>query len=295
MKTTVVSGLLGAGKTTFIMNLISGRNEKTVVLVNDFGETGIDGEIFFADGIQSIELPSGCVCCTLKLDLIDAVKKIIRIFSPDHLIIEPSGIAAPSGILEALEHCKLQPATVIGIIDASEYIDLSTSGMYGHFFEDQIVNADIILINKVDLVEDKRIEETVRHIDKINPVSIKLFALKGKIQESLPDMKPGNRTFRHTGNHVHFDTISLRPTGKVDFSRMINFFEEMASGVHGHVVRSKALVETTEGPFRFDLSYGRSDRQKFGKPIEYNRLVIIGNDLSHNEIRKFFSSPYTNG
>lgn len=289
MKTTIVSGLLGAGKTTFIMNFISGRNEKTVVLVNDFGETGIDGEIFSADGIQSIELPSGCVCCTLKLDLIATVEKIIRNFSPDHLIIEPSGIAAPSGILEALEHCKLQPATVIGIIDASEYIDLYASGAYGHFFEDQIVNADIILINKVDLVEDKRIKETVRHIDTINPASVKLLALKGKIQESLPDVKPGNRTLRRIGNHIHFDTISLRPIGKVDFSKMINFFEEMASGCHGYVVRSKALVSTTEGHFRFDLSYGRTDRQESANPFEYNRLVIIGNELKHHEIRDFFS------
>ena len=77
MKTTIVCGLLGSGKTTFIKNHIKHAAEKTVVLVNDFGAAGIDGEIFSASGIESVELPSGCVCCTLKLDLITTIKKVI--------------------------------------------------------------------------------------------------------------------------------------------------------------------------------------------------------------------------
>src|SRR5512140_184771 len=103
MKTTIVTGILGAGKTTFIQTFLKESKEKAVVLVNDFGRSGIDGDVFSAEGIEYIELPSGCVCCTLKVDLITTVQRIIRDFSPDHLVIEPSGIAAPSGVLEALE------------------------------------------------------------------------------------------------------------------------------------------------------------------------------------------------
>ena len=103
MKTTVVCGLLGSGKTTFIRNFAARVRRKTVVLVNDFGKTGIDGEILSRRGIESVELPSGCVCCTLKFDLITTVQRIMKQFSPEHLLIEPSGVASPSGVLEALE------------------------------------------------------------------------------------------------------------------------------------------------------------------------------------------------
>ena len=123
MKTTVVSGLLGSGKTTFIRNFVTGRTEKTVVLVNDFGQAGIDGEIFSAGGIEAVELPSGCVCCTLKFDLITTIQRIVGQFSPEHLMIEPSGVASPSGVLEALVSAGIDRTTVIGIVDAVEFAD----------------------------------------------------------------------------------------------------------------------------------------------------------------------------
>src|SRR5512135_775493 len=83
MKTTIVTGLLGSGKTTFIRHFLREAKERTVVLVNDFGKAGIDGEIFSAGGIESVELPSGCVCCTLKFDLITTVRKIIGNLAPE--------------------------------------------------------------------------------------------------------------------------------------------------------------------------------------------------------------------
>ena len=86
MKTTIVCGLLGSGKTTFIQNFLRDSREKAVVLVNDFGKAGIDGEIFSANGIESVELPSGCVCCTLKADLITTIEKIIATFVPERNI-----------------------------------------------------------------------------------------------------------------------------------------------------------------------------------------------------------------
>jgi G3E family GTPase len=76
MKTTIVCGLLGSGKTTFIQYVVRTSKEKVVVLVNDFGRAGIDGEILSSGGIDCIELPSGCVCCTLKFDLITTIEKI---------------------------------------------------------------------------------------------------------------------------------------------------------------------------------------------------------------------------
>jgi G3E family GTPase len=164
MKTTVVCGLLGSGKTTFIRGFVRGASGKTVVLVNDFGAAGIDGEVFSADGIRSVELPSGCVCCTLRFDLITTVRKIVREFSPDHLVIEPSGVASPSGVLEALEGAGIDRTDVIGNVDATEFTGLYDSGMYGRFFKDQIALADVVLVNKTDLADEGTIVEVINRI-----------------------------------------------------------------------------------------------------------------------------------
>ena len=91
------------------------------MLVNDFGAAGIDGEIFSAGGIESVELPSGCVCCTLRVDLITTIQRIVKQFAPDHLLIEPSGVASPSGVLEALESAGTASASVIGLVDVAEF------------------------------------------------------------------------------------------------------------------------------------------------------------------------------
>src|SRR5574340_1105901 len=117
MKTTIVCGMLGSGKTTFIRQFAEHLQGRAVVIVNDFGRAGIDGEIFSAGGLESIELPSGCVCCTLKYDLITTIRKIMDTLAPEHLLIEPSGVAAPSGVLEALEALPVGQVTVVGIVD----------------------------------------------------------------------------------------------------------------------------------------------------------------------------------
>src|SRR5512139_968435 len=131
MKTTVVCGMLGSGKTTFITQFAKHLQGRAVVLVNDFGRAGIDGEIFSAGGIESVELPSGCVCCTLKFDLITTVRKIIGNLAPEHLLIEPSGVAAPSGVLEALETLPVGQVTVVCIVDATEFLELSDADAFG--------------------------------------------------------------------------------------------------------------------------------------------------------------------
>ncbi len=279
MKATLVCGLLGAGKTTFVQQLLRNSSEKTVVLVNDFGETGIDGEIFSADGIEAIELPRGCVCCTLKFDLITTIQKVIGTFAPEHLVMEPSGVAAPSSVLETLETLKISPVTVVGIVDATEFIELHESRMYGSFFEDQILNSDIILVNKADLADEEKVRGTLSLVERINPVAVTFPAVRAAISGPLPEVASRERLLNRRLPHFHFETLSLRIHTVREFSFYENFFEDLRQGMYGSVVRAKALAQTDKGPFRFDLSSGRIDTASFAREIRDNRLVIIGEGL----------------
>lgn len=278
MKTTVVCGLLGSGKTTFIRNFLRDSTERTVVLVNDFGKAGIDGEIFSADGVEAIELPSGCVCCTLRFDLITTIQKIIREFSPDHLVIEPSGVAAPSGILEVLESLKIEDVTVVGIVDATEFVELHDAGMFGSFFLDQILNSDIILVNKSDLADQAMVQRTISLVEGMNPGALSVPAVYAALDMPLP-LKHGIREITRAGGHLRFDTVSVRIGGAVILGDVASLFSELAGGRFGNVVRAKALVQTAEGPYRFDLSFGKVDAVPFGQSVAESRLVAIGNGL----------------
>jgi G3E family GTPase len=285
MKTTIVCGLLGAGKTTFVQQLVRNTSEKTVVLVNDFGNLGIDGEIFSAAGIESIELPSGCVCCTLKFDLITTIEKIMKNFSPAHLVIEPSGVASPSSVLETLDMLKIAPVTVVGIVDAGEFIELHESRMYGSFFEDQILNSDIILVNKTDLVDEQRVRDTVSLVERINPAAVTIPSVKAAISGALPEIAGREGPVGGHLPHLHFETLSFRIDTEKEFAFYENIFEDLARGMYGKVIRAKALAQTDRGPFRFDLSFGRIDTCPFEREIRDNRLVIIGEGLKRDILR----------
>ena len=278
MKTTIVCGLLGSGKTTFIRNFVKGLTEKAVVLVNDFGAAGIDGEIFSTDGIESVELPSGCVCCTLKFDLITTIQRIAMTFAPKHLLIEPSGVASPSGGLEALEGAGIRTASVVGIVDAVDFAELYESGMYGSFFEDQIANSDVILVNKTDLAGEAAIAAAERLIASVNPYAVLLRTGKADINIPLPQ-SPQHRHIRSGECHFKFETVSFRIIRKPTFSVIKAFFDELAKGRFGSVARAKALVSTQEGPYRFDATYGKINAVRFEKDIESSRLVVIGEAL----------------
>jgi G3E family GTPase len=294
MKTTVVTGILGAGKTTFIQRFLRESREKTVVLVNDFGRSGIDGEVFSADGIEFIELPSGCVCCTLKADLLTAVQRIVRDFSPDHLVIEPSGVASPSGVLEALEGLSLDMVTVVGIVDATEFIELYEAQMYGTFFEDQITSSDVILINKTDVADERKISDAIRKVQELNEQAVIVRTVRGMMSEPIPVFPANRRDFKKNACHFDFDTLSMKLQGEIELSLIAGFLEELGQGKYGAVARAKALVQTTEGPYRFDLSYGKTDRTSFSGTISDSRLVIIGESLKKDAIHNFFVSSSLN-
>jgi len=289
MKTTIVCGLLGSGKTTFIRNFVKHGTGKTVVLVNDFGAAGIDGEIFSAGGIESVELPSGCVCCTLKFDLITTIQRIVKQFSPGHLVIEPSGVASPSGVLEALESAGTGSAAVIGIVDAAEFTELYESGVYGSFFQDQIENSDVILVNKIDLASEAAIAAAERLIASINPLAVLLRTVNAAINIPFPEA-PLRRDIRPSACHFRFETMSFSISSRPSLAVFTAFFDELAKGCFGSAARAKALVNTLEGPYRFDSTFGKVDRVRFAREVGNSRLVVIGEGLEKEALLQKIAS-----
>ncbi len=271
--------MLGAGKTTFIRHFVKHITGKAVVLVNDFGKAGIDGEVFSAGGIESIELPSGCVCCTLKFDLIATVRKIIDLHNPDHLVIEPSGIASPSGILDALETLNITSYTVVGIIDATEFLELNHEDAFGRFFADHVAHSDIILVNKTDLVDDGTADSIVHTVGKMNGHAIVLRTVDCIIGAAIPEISGAPRTINREAPHLPFETISLKFTSDVDRETIATLFHDMAIGKYGDIVRAKALVNTLQGPYKFDLSFVTVQCVPFQTTVAGSRLVVIGQGL----------------
>jgi G3E family GTPase len=279
--------MLGSGKTTFIGHFVRNIKGKAVVLVNDFGKAGIDGEIFSAGGVESIELPSGCVCCTLKFDLITTIEKIVANLAPEHLLIEPSGIASPSGILEALDALGLSPVTVVGIVDATEFMDYSDPEMFGRFFEDQLINSDVVLVNKTDLADTQTTDRTVEAVETMNPNAI-VFRTVNCVTDSFPDVRVSEKVIDRQAPHLHFETVSLKLGDDLDMEAVGNLFHAMSTGRFGDIVRAKALVNTLQGPYKFDLSFTNVQSVPFGKTVSGSRLVVIGRDIRRDRLSAHF-------
>ncbi|MGD9073513.1 MAG: GTP-binding protein, partial [Desulfobacterales bacterium] len=153
----IVFGFLGAGKTTFITRVLKawGSKEKTVVLVNEFGEVGIDGELLAAQGGNVVEMPSGCICCTLQADFRSQLLDISRKIGPERVIIEPTGVATIAQVRSIIE-AQLFEDTIreindILISDATGFMGLYKANR--HFVESQVENADVVLLNKCDKVD----------------------------------------------------------------------------------------------------------------------------------------------
>lgn len=289
MKTTVVCGLLGAGKTTFIQQYLEHRKEKTLVIVNDFGNLGIDGEIISFSGIEYIELPSGCICCTLKFDLLTSIKMATEKFAPEHLIIEPSGIASPIGILEALETLNINPL-VVCIVDASEFSELYESNMFGNFLEDQIKTSDIILVNKIDISEIQKVERALEIINSINPEAITIKTIRASIGLSLPEGHVSKRQRNVRFHSLNLDSLSIEIYKPVGLKAIEDIFNDMARGVYGDVFRAKALIETDRGPYRIDLSSGIVESLPFRNPLSRSRIVVIGKNIDREGLRLSINS-----
>ena len=174
-KIDIFSGFLGAGKTTLIKKLISEgyKGEKLVLIENEFGEIGIDGGFLKDAGIEITEMNSGCICCSLVGDFGEALKKVLDEFSPDRILIEPSGVGKLSDVVKAVEGVCSDDVVIGG---ATAVVDATKCKMYmknfGEFFNNQIEHANCIVLSHTENMSDEKIAACVELIREHNEHAI---------------------------------------------------------------------------------------------------------------------------
>ena len=221
----IISGFLGAGKTTFIQKLLQEalKGENVVLIENEFGEIGIDSDFLKNSGIEIREMNQGCICCSLVGDFETSLKEVIEKYQPDRILIEPSGVGKLSDILSAVKTVSANlPVHLDGAVTV---VDASKAKLYnknfGEFFDDQIRFATTVLLSRTDTAKEEKVEEAVAIVRKVNPkanlITTPIQALSGgklleiigheeNLEEALLEEvreKAAHHHDHHDHNHHH--------------------------------------------------------------------------------------------
>ena len=170
-KIDIFSGFLGAGKTTLIKKLIKEayKDEKLVLIENEFGDIGIDGEFLKDSGVQINEMNSGCICCSLVGDFSKALREVKEKFEPDRIIIEPSGVGKLSDVIKAVVDADIHEFVINGLATVA---DATKCKMYiknfGEFYNDQIKSAGCIVLSHTGNINDEKLENALDLIREHN-------------------------------------------------------------------------------------------------------------------------------
>ncbi len=220
-KVNIISGFLGAGKTTFIKRLIGEvfKGEKLVLIENEFGEIGVDGGFLQDSGIEITEMNSGCICCSLVGDFTKALEETVKTYSPDRIIIEPSGVGKLSDVIAAVNNTENEDIKVDSCITVA---DATKCRMYrknfGEFYEDQILYSNCVLLTRTDKASEEKIEQAVEiirdinkdaniittHLDLLSKEQILEAFTKGKMEEELlHEAMHAHSEHEHHHHHEH--------------------------------------------------------------------------------------------
>ena len=218
----IISGFLGAGKTTFIQKLLQEalKGENVVLIENEFGEIGIDSGFLKNSGIEIREMNQGCICCSLVGDFETSLKEVIEKYQPDRILIEPSGVGKLSDILSAVKTVSANlPVHLDGAVTV---VDASKAKLYnknfGEFFDDQIRFATTVVLSRTDTAKEEKVEEAVAIVRKVNPkanlITTPIQALSGgklleiigheeNLEEALLEEVREKAAHHHDHHHHH--------------------------------------------------------------------------------------------
>lgn len=320
---TIVTGFLGAGKTTLIRNLIENANGRRLALIiNEFGDVGVDGEILRGCGDENcseddiIELSNGCLCCTVADDFIPTIEALLaREPRPDHIVIETSGLALPKPLVKAFAWPEIRSkVTVDGVVAVVDGPAVS-AGQFAHnpeavdaqrradealdhdnpleeVFEDQILCADLVVLNKTDTMDDVTIgtvSETVRNqlpgrVKVVPARHAKLptdvvLGLAASAEDDL-DSRKSHHDHEHEHDHDDFETFVI-DVPEVEHPAELVARAQAAAEQHG-VLRIKGYVPVEDKPMRLLIQgVGNRFEHRFDRPWKQDesrrgRLVVIG-------------------
>ena len=172
IKVDIISGFLGAGKTTLIKHLLKSvyAGENVVLIENEFGEIGIDGGFLKEAGIEIREMNSGCICCSLVGDFATSLKEVVERYTPDRILIEPSGVGKLSDVVKAVENVatdlNLEVCYKVAVIDVSKCKMYLKN--FGEFYKNQIENADTVIFSRTDIAKEGKVEEALALVKGVN-------------------------------------------------------------------------------------------------------------------------------
>ena len=302
MRIDLLFGFLGSGKTTLAQRILEqwAPKEKLALIVNEFGDVGVDGEILRGNGIDLVELSSGCLCCTLRGSLLNAIEELARRGPLKHIVIEATGVAEPEQMLEDFADPSFRSRFEIGpittVLDAAKYGKIRP--MLGEFFDAQVEKADLVIINKIDLADAGTLEEVRDQVREINPDAAVHFAERGDIDLAEIMQGPPSRVAArytrtgmasrrdHAGDHEHThhdhhgpqhapaESFIIDAPHSVSRQGLESFFATAPTDLW----RAKGflLVDGESTLVQFSLSGWELTR---ANPRTRNYLVLIGKDL----------------
>ncbi len=306
---TVLTGYLGAGKTTLLNRILTHEHGKKVaVIVNEFGEVGIDHQLIINADEEIFEMNNGCICCTVRGDLIRIIGNLMRRRDQfDHLVIETTGLADPAPVIQTFfvdedMQSQLSLDAVVTVVDA-KYIWLHWEADEA---KEQIAFADVILLNKTDLVSQEHLDELERRIRSMNALAkiyrtrnaeLEMDALLGVRAFDLKRALEIDPEFLSENAHEHDETVgsvALVEFGELDFTKLNDWLSDLLQTQGSDIFRMKGILNIAGEDRRFVfqgvhmLFDGTRDRPWKPDETRKNELVFIGRNLDAAKLREDF-------
>jgi G3E family GTPase len=306
---TVLTGYLGAGKTTLLNRILTHEHGlKVAVIVNEFGEVGIDNQLVIDTDEEIFEMNNGCICCTVRGDLIRIISNLMRRRHKfDHLVIETTGLADPAPVIQTFfvdedMREQMQLDAVVTVVDAKhiwEHWDSSEA-------QEQIAFADVILLNKTDLVTPEQLDELEKRIRGMNAMAkvyrtrnseLEMDALLGVNAFDLNRALEIDPQFLSEDAHEHDESVysvALVESGALDGEKLQQWMSKLLQTQGPDIFRMKGILNLAGEDHRFVfqgvhmLFEGTRDRLWKPEETRKNELVFIGRNLDEAKLREDF-------
>ncbi|EHO78546.1 hypothetical protein HMPREF9942_00617 [Fusobacterium animalis F0419] len=292
MKILLVSGFLGAGKTTFIKELAKNINLEFVVLENEYADIGVDKDFLNEKNLNVWEMSEGCICCSMKGDFKSSIKRIYSEINPEYLVVEPTGVGMLSSIIENIREINnndieiLSPITLIDITSFSEYLETFNS-----FFTDNLKNTGKVILTKLENSNYFEIENIKNEILKINnnleiiTDDYRNFQKEwfGEILNKSIDNKIIDKNFS-LKTHINLRTFSKENVNLKTMDELGLLLNRLVNGDFGKIYRAKGIVKIDGYWGKFNLVYKNFEMEPISD-AKTTKIVIIGNNLDIENLK----------